>query len=61
MTDGLLHFIQPDLAGSGMGSLSVALAVDIDIAPTGPEAVFGAERANTLFERIESFNRSAVA
>lgn len=32
-----------------------------DIAPTGPEAVFGAERANTLFERIQSFNMSAIA
>lgn len=32
-----------------------------DIAPTGPEAVFGDERANTLFERIQSFNKSAVA
>jgi type I restriction enzyme R subunit len=32
-----------------------------DIAPTGPETVFGAERANTLFERIEAINRSAVA
>jgi type I restriction enzyme R subunit len=32
-----------------------------DIAPTGPEAVFGTERANTLFERIQSFNMSAIA
>jgi type I restriction enzyme R subunit len=32
-----------------------------DIAPTGPEAVFGDERANTLFERIHSFNMSAIA
>lgn len=32
-----------------------------DIAPTGPEAVFGAERANALFERIQSFNMSAFA
>jgi len=32
-----------------------------DIAPTGPEAVFGDERANTLFERIQSFNMSATA
>lgn len=32
-----------------------------DIAPTGPEAVFGTERANALFERIQSFNLSAIA
>jgi type I restriction enzyme R subunit len=32
-----------------------------DIAPTGPEAVFGVEAANALFERIEMFNSSAVA
>lgn len=32
-----------------------------DIAPTGPEAVFDIKRATALFERIETFNKSAVA
>jgi type I restriction enzyme R subunit len=32
-----------------------------DIAPTGPEAVFGVDAANALFKRIEMFNSSAVA
>jgi type I restriction enzyme R subunit len=32
-----------------------------DLAPTGPETVFGVERANTLFARIEAINLTAVA
>ncbi|MCF8475457.1 MAG: hypothetical protein K9G60_00365 [Pseudolabrys sp.] len=32
-----------------------------DIAPTGPEAVFGIQRANAIFERIEAVNMSAIA
>jgi type I restriction enzyme R subunit len=32
-----------------------------DVAPAGPENVFGIDRANALFDRIKSFNSSAVA
>lgn len=32
-----------------------------DIAPTGPEALFGMDRANSIFEKIEAINASAAA
>ena len=33
----------------------------IDIAPTGPEPIFGPERAERIFAKIRDFNQSAVA